>query len=83
MAESGIVTAIIIGNFDIASSTTCIEFSQKSLKSKSYTVNYQYMFTIFKYFQSINQSINQLGCGQRGQNYAGFALDFPTRLKVY
>ncbi|XP_023320092.1 uncharacterized protein LOC111695122 [Eurytemora carolleeae] len=23
-----------------------------------------------------------IGCGQRGQNYAGFALDFPTRLKV-
>jgi len=23
-----------------------------------------------------------IGCGQRGQNYAGFALDFPKRLKI-
>ncbi len=23
-----------------------------------------------------------LGCGQRGQNYAAMALDFPERLKV-
>ena len=23
-----------------------------------------------------------VGCGQRGQNYAAFALDFPSRLKV-
>ena len=23
-----------------------------------------------------------VGCGQRGQNYAAFALDFPSRMKV-
>ena len=23
-----------------------------------------------------------VGCGQRGQNYAAFALDFPSRLKI-
>ena len=23
-----------------------------------------------------------IGCGQRGQNYAAFALDFPSRLRV-
>ena len=23
-----------------------------------------------------------VGCGERGQNYAAFALDFPSRLKI-
>ena len=23
-----------------------------------------------------------VGCGQRGQNYAAFALDFPSRLRI-
>ena len=27
-------------------------------------------------------SVIVVGCGQRGQNYAAFALDFPSRMKV-